>query len=245
MDDEPVRRGDAGVARPRTGLADDRHGADHPATYRRRGSRLTPSQADAWARNAGAWHIPDVVAGGPFDAAAWFGRRAPLVVEIGSGVGETVVAVAATRPEVSLLAFEVWRPGVAETLRRVERAGVENVRTCSIDAVWAMRHLLEEGAVAELWTLFPDPWPKKRHHKRRLVTPGFAALAASRLARGGVWRLATDWPDYATQMRQVLDAEPALVGGLVPRWTNRPTTRFERRAAREGRSVVDLAYRRR
>jgi tRNA (guanine-N7-)-methyltransferase len=174
----------------------------------------------------------------------WFGRIAPLVVEVGSGVGETATAVAAERPEVNVLAFEVWRPGVAETLRRIERAGVTNVRTCSVDAVWSMRHLLGPGSVSELWTFFPDPWPKKRHHKRRLITPPFAALAASRLAEGGVWRLATDWSDYAEQMRDVLDAEPALEGGQVPRWPHRPMTRFERRAAREGRSVADLAYRR-
>jgi tRNA (guanine-N7-)-methyltransferase len=169
---------------------------------------------------------------------------APLVVEVGSGIGETAAAVAAERPEVDVIAFEVWRPGVAETLRRLDRAGVRNVRTCSIDAVWSLGHLLGPGSVAELWTFFPDPWPKKRHHKRRLVTRQFAAMAATRLAVGGVWRLATDWPDYAAQMRSVLDAEPTLQGGPSPRWPHRPTTRFERRAAREGRTVVDLAYRR-
>lgn len=242
---EPVRRGGAGPARPRTGLAELRHGADHPATYRRRGSRLTAAQADAWERHAADWHIPDPVAQAGFDPAAWFGRTAPLVVEIGSGVGETVAAVAAERPELNLLAFEVWRPGVAETLRRLERAGVGNVRTCGIDAVWAMHHLLGPGSVAELWTFFPDPWPKTRHHKRRLVTARFVGLAASRLAPGGVWRLATDWAGYAARMREALGAEPELRGGPVPRWASRPMTRFERRAARDGRDVWDLAYRRR
>jgi tRNA (guanine-N7-)-methyltransferase len=244
VSDEPARGGGAGPARPRTGLAGDRHGAAHPATYRRRGSRLTPAQARAWERQAGRWHLPDSVAETGFDPASWFGRAAPLVVEIGSGVGETVAAVAVQRPEADFLAFEVWRPGLAETFRRLERAGVENVRTCGIDAVWATHHLLPPGYVAEVWTFFPDPWPKTRHHKRRLVTPGFAALVASRLATGGVWRLATDWPDYAAQMRAVLDAEPALRGGPVPRWAPRPMTRFERRAAREGRESEDLAYRR-
>ncbi len=96
----------------------------------------------------------------------------------------------------------------------------------------------------ELWTFFPDPWPKQRHHKRRLVTPEFAALAASRLRPGGVWRLATDWVEYADQMRKVLDAEPQLAGGPVERWTDRPVTKFERKGLAVGRDITDLAYRR-
>ncbi len=95
----------------------------------------------------------------------------------------------------------------------------------------------------ELWTFFPDPWPKKRHHKRRLVTPEFAALAASRLREGGAWRLATDWADYADQMRAVLGAEPALEGGTVERWSDRPITKFERKGLAAHRSIVDLIYR--
>ena len=98
------------------------------------------------------------------------------------------------------------------------------------------------AALAELWTFFPDPWPKTRHHKRRLVDPAFAALAASRLAPGAAWRLATDWADYAEQMREVLDAEPLLDGGLVPRWAERPVTRFERKGVDAGRTITDLAY---
>jgi tRNA (guanine-N7-)-methyltransferase len=238
----PERRGGVEPARPRAGGTDE--GREPLATFRRRGSRLTAAQAGAWDRCAEAWHIPDEAAESPFDPAEWFGRTAPLVVEVGSGIGETAVAVAAERPDVDILAFEVWRPGVAETLRRIERAAVRNVRTCSVDAVWSLGHLLGPGSLTELWTFFPDPWPKKRHHKRRLVTPQFASLAVSRLAVGGVWRLSTDWADYAARMRAVLDCEPSLQGGPVPRWPSRPTTRFERRAAREGRGVVDLAYRR-
>jgi tRNA (guanine-N7-)-methyltransferase len=114
----------------------------------------------------------------------------------------------------------------------------------SVDAVWALEHLFGPGEVEELWTFFPDPWPKKRHHKRRLVTPGFAAIAASRLRPGGVWRLATDWAHYAGQMRGVLDAEPGLEGGTVPRWEDRPVTKFERKGLTAGRTITDLAYRR-
>ena len=105
-----------------------------------------------------------------------------------------------------------------------------------------MEHLFGPGELAELWTFFPDPWHKTRHHKRRLVTPAFAALAASRLAPGAVWRLATDWADYAEQMVEVLDAEPLLTGGVVPRWDERPVTRFERRGLAAGRTIIDLTY---
>ena len=115
---------------------------------------------------------------------------------------------------------------------------------CSVDAVWCLEHLIAEGQLAELWTFFPDPWHKKRHHKRRLVNPDIARLAATRLAPGAAWRLATDWADYADQAQEVLDAEPLLDGGRVPRWEDRPVTRFERRGVAEGREIIDLAYRR-
>ena len=176
---------------------------------------------------------------------SWFGRKAPLIVEIGSGVGEATAALAATRPAYDVLAFEVWRPGVADGLARVIDAGATNVRFCSVDAVWSMQHLVAEGSLAELWTFFPDPWHKTRHLKRRMVNPDFARLAASRLAPGGAWRLATDWTDYAEQMVEVLDGEPSLDGGVVPRWDERPVTKFERKGVAAGREITDLAYIRR
>mgnify|MGYP006174960093 CR=1 FL=1 len=111
----------------------------------------------------------------------------------------------------------------------LERTGAENVRMISVDAVWSMEHLLDPGQVHELWTFFPDPWPKKRHHKRRLVDARFAGLVAGALVPGGRWRLATDWADYADQMQEVLDAEPTLEGGRAERWAERPLTRFERK----------------
>jgi tRNA (guanine-N7-)-methyltransferase len=143
-----------------------------------------------------------------------------------------------------VLAFEVWRPGVADTLWRVAEAGAENVRLIGVDAVWSLEHLVAPDGLAELWTFFPDPWPKTRHRKRRLVDPAFARLAATRLATGATWRLATDWADYADQMREVLDAEPGLEGGPVARWAERPVTRFERKGLDAGRTITDLAYRR-
>lgn len=214
-------------------------------TYSRRGSRLTPRQAAAWEAHHREWVIPEEAVDAPgFELADWFGRQAPLVVEIGSGVGEATVALAARRPGSDVLALEVWRPGVASTLARLAEAGVDNVRLCAVDAVWALEHLVAPGDLTGLWSFFPDPWHKTRHHKRRLVTPGFAALAAGRLRPGATWRLATDWPDYAEQMVRVLGAEQQLVGGVVPRWAERPLTRFERKGLAAGREIVDLCYRR-
>ena len=241
---------DEGVrpARPHTGLTADGKRLREVVTYARRGSRFSARQHAAWAQYADAYVVPDeAVDEAEVDVAAWFGRRAPLVVEIGSGVGEATVPLAAARPSCDVLAFEVWRPGVADTLHRLDRAGVTNVRLISVDAVWSMRNLLGEGTVHELWTFFPDPWPKKRHHRRRLVSAEFAAVAASRLEPGGLWRLATDWADYAEQMVEVLDAEPLLENvhaGPAPRWDERPVTRFERRGRDAGRQITDLTYRR-
>jgi tRNA (guanine-N7-)-methyltransferase len=218
-------------------------------TYSRRGSRLNARQAAAWERRHSEWWIPDeAVDVTGFDVRTWFGREAPLVVEIGSGVGEATVALAAARPSCDVLALEVWQPGVADTMHRMEQAGVSNIRLLSVDAVWSMRHLLRPGSVRELWTFFPDPWPKKRHHRRRLVGADFAEDAARCLEAGGLWRLATDWSDYAEQMLEVLDAEPLLENlhqGFAPRWSDRPLTRFERRGLDAGRAVSDLTYRRR
>ena len=214
-------------------------------TYSRRGSRFTPRQQEAWEAYAERWWVPDAAVDDPeFSLHDCFGRAAPLVVEIGSGVGEATVALAAARPAYDVVALEVWRPGVAETLGRIAEAGLTNVRLLSVDAVWSLEHLVGPGELAELWTFFPDPWPKQRHHKRRLVTPAFAHLAASRLVVGGRWRLATDWPHYAERMREVLDAEPLLAGGPAERWAERPLTRFERKGLAAGRTIVDLDYQR-
>ena len=145
-------------------------------------------------------------------------------------------------PDHNVLAFEVWRPGVAETLIRIEQAEVTNLRLIELDAVWSLRHLFEEGSLAQVHTWFPDPWHKARHHKRRLVGPDFAHTVASRLAPGGVWRLATDWAQYAEHMLEVLDAEPLLAGGVRERWGTRPLTKFERKGINVGREICDLAY---
>lgn len=232
-------------ARPHTGLTDDGRRIREVLSYSRRGSRLSDAQAEVWQRRADEWWIPDTAVDEPgFSWAGHFGRDAPLIVEIGSGIGEATAALAADRPSFNILAFEVWRPGVAETFHRLEKAGVTNVRMISVDAVWSLTHVVEPDSLAELWTFFPDPWPKQRHIRRRLVNQEFGRIAASRLAPGALWRLATDWADYADQMDEVLGAEPLLEGGRAERWADRPVTRFERRGIRDGRPPVDLTYRR-
>jgi tRNA (guanine-N7-)-methyltransferase len=233
----------ASPARPHHRFTEDGRRIREVLSYSRRGSRLTPSQQEAWDAHAGAWVIPESTVDEPgFRLSDWFGREAPLIVEIGSGVGEATGALAAARPSYDVLALEVWRPGVAASLAEVAAAGATHVRFCSVDAVWAVEHLVAPGSLAELWTFFPDPWPKTRHHKRRLVDEPFAGLVASRLEPGGTWRLATDWADYADRMRAVLDAEPALSGGVTERWADRPVTKFERKGVAAGRSITDLAY---
>ncbi len=212
-------------------------------TYSRRGSRFTPSQQESWDAHSADWVIPDEAVEEPgFSLETWFGRTAPLIIEIGSGIGEATAALAAQRPSYDVLALEVWRPGVAHTLGLLAEAGATNVRLLSVDAVWSLEHLIEPGTLEELWTFFPDPWPKTRHHKRRIVKPSFARLAASRLKPGGAWRLATDWGQYADEMLAVLDAEPGLTGGRVERWSDRPVTKFERKGLAVGRDIADLRY---
>jgi tRNA (guanine-N7-)-methyltransferase len=214
-------------------------------TYARRGSRFTARQHAAWEEYGATYAIPDEDVDQPgFSFAERFPVDQPLIVEIGCGIGEATAALAAARPAYNILGFEVWRPGVAECVGRFGELGLTNVRMCSIDAVWSMEHLIAPAGLAGLWTFFPDPWQKKKHHKRRLVNPQFTHLAATRLAGGAEWRLATDWADYAEQAQEVLDAEPLLEGGVVERWDERPVTRFERRGVAEGRQITDFAYRR-
>lgn len=228
-------------------------------SFVRRSTRMRAVHLRAWERLRHAYvvEVPQrststsIAPGHPLDVAAVFGRTAPLVVEIGPGTGESLVAMAAARPEVDVLAFEVYLPGVARAVNRLHETGVTNVRLLQSDAVDGLTHLLGPGSVEELWTFFPDPWPKVKHHKRRLVNRAFADLVVSRLRPGGAWRLATDWADYAAQMRAVLDAQPDLVNagtaddGWAVRFAARPLTRFEQRGIEAGRTVRDLHYRRR
>ncbi|MGC5030557.1 tRNA (guanosine(46)-N7)-methyltransferase TrmB [Micromonospora sp. DT229] len=181
------------------------------------------------------------------DPVALFGRRAPLVVEIGSGMGDTTVEMAAADPDRDYLAVEVHTPGIANLLDLVHRRELRNVRIAEGDAVELMQALPADFLDA-VHVFFPDPWPKSRHHKRRLIQPRHVALLRSRLAVGGILHCATDWAEYAEAMRATLDADPGLVNlhdGYAPRPAHRPVTRFERRALRAGRPIADLIYRRR
>lgn len=189
-----------------------------PLSFVRRSNRLKPSYQRAW--DAALGHelldVPhgerdtSVAPGFSIDWAAEFargeGQRAPLIVEIGSGSGEAVAHAAAHNPDTDFLAIEVYRPGAAQLASRLRREGLTNVRVACLDAVEVLDHLLPAGSVSELWVFFPDPWHKKKHTKRRLVQPGFVEKAARVIAPTGVWRLATDWSDYAVQMRSVIGA---------------------------------------
>ena len=221
-------------------------------SYVRRSARMRPNQRRAWERHGPAYvlEVPSRETSTSIDPTARldlpnaFGRTAPLVVEIGPGTGESLVALAAAHPELDVLAFEVYAPAVAQLVGALARDQVDNVRVVAANAAEGLRHLVDPGTVTELWTFFPDPWPKARHHKRRLVDPDFAELATSRLVPGGRWRLATDWAHYARQMREVLDAQPGLQREQADsaRWGERPVTRFEARGLAAGRTVTDLSY---
>jgi tRNA (guanine-N7-)-methyltransferase len=176
--------------------------------------------------------------GEPLDLAAVFGRVAPVVLEIGSGMGEATAAMAAADPARDYLAVEVHKPGVANLLALVDHAGLANVRVAEGDALDLVHARLSLASLAAIHVFFPDPWPKPRHHKRRLVSPFNVALLRSRLAPGGVLHCATDHADYAVVMRSVLAADPEL--SIVDTAEARPVTKFEQRALDAGRSVTDL-----
>jgi len=182
------------------------------------------------------------------DLAEAFGRDAELILEIGPGAGDSLIPMAAARPEANLLAVEVYQPAIARMLAQLAKIGLDNVRIVEADAVAALEHLVPAGSVDEIWLFFPDPWHKARHHKRRLLTPEFASLTASRMKSGGIWMIATDWADYADRMRKVLNDDPSFANvqpdGWAPRWAARPITHFERRGLDAGHQIFDLAYRR-
>ncbi|MDO5750228.1 MAG: tRNA (guanosine(46)-N7)-methyltransferase TrmB [Rothia sp. (in: high G+C Gram-positive bacteria)] len=237
-----------------------------PYSFVRRGDRLTARRQKAWDTYAPT-HVLDiprthadtsVAPEASFNPEELYGRSAYQVVEIGSGLGEAIVHRAAEVPEANFLAVEVYTPGIADLLLKMGQAGVENVRVAQANAPELLDNMLEENSVDELWVFFPDPWHKSRHHKRRLVSPDFASKVARVLKPGGIWRLATDWEEYALVMREVLDAHPDFenvhagegvteedpIGGWAPRWEGRTLTSFERKAREAGRNAHDLTYRR-
>jgi tRNA (guanine-N7-)-methyltransferase len=184
----------------------------------------------------------------PLDFDRVFGRRAPRVLEIGFGMGETTAAIAQARPGEDFLGIEVHAPGVGSLLKRVDELGLTNVRVIRHDATEVVATMIPPASLAGMHIFFPDPWPKKRHHKRRLLQPGFTRELALRLVPGGYLHLATDWEDYAHEMLVTLAAEPLLVNigeGFAPRPAYRPLTKFEARGVRLGLPVRDLLCRRR
>jgi len=212
-----------------------------------RGGRLTDGQQRAldeqWPRY-GVEYTADAL-----DLTRLFGAPAPCQLEIGFGNGDNLLALAASRPEQHFIGVEVHPPGVGHLLRQAAAAGVNNLRVIQHDAVEVLQTQIAPDALDAILILFPDPWHKKRHHKRRLINPDFARLAASRLRRGGTLQLATDWEPYAEAMLEVLNAVPALRnraadGRFVPRNAGRIVTRFEKRGERLGHAVHDLCYER-
>jgi tRNA (guanine-N7-)-methyltransferase len=186
----------------------------------------------------------------PFDFDTAFGRTAPRILEIGFGAGEALAAYATEHPDVDCLGIEVHRPGVGHLLRDLHTREIRNVRVICHDAVEVLHQQIPTGSLAAVHIFFPDPWPKKRHHKRRLIQPSFIELVWRALEPGGVLRLATDWQEYALHMRDVIEANPGFASlgthdGYVERPGDRPITRFERRGHRLGHGVWDLAYRKR
>lgn len=177
-----------------------------------------------------------------------FGRAAPKILEIGFGMGETTAAIAAAHPENDYLGIEVHTPGVGSLLKLIGERGLANLRLIQHDAVEVLREMIAPESLDGAHVFFPDPWPKKRHHKRRLVQTDFVALLASRLKPGGYLHLATDWQEYAEQMLAVLSAEPRLentADGFAPRPDYRPQTKFETRGLKLGHGVWDIVFRKR
>jgi tRNA (guanine-N7-)-methyltransferase len=210
-----------------------------------RAGRMGTGQQRALVELAPRYVLP--FAAQPIEAASVFGRTAPLVLEIGFGMGDATASIAHAQPDTDFLGVEVHPPGVGSLLQKIEALGLANLRIVQHDAVEVLEQMLPPGTLAGIHIYFPDPWHKKRHHKRRLIQPPLVALLARRLAPGGYLHCATDWQPYAEQMLAVLGAEPALVNtaaGFAPRPPWRPATKFEQRGLRLGHGVWDLLFRR-
>jgi tRNA (guanine-N7-)-methyltransferase len=217
----------------------------HPPirSYVLRQGRFSRGQQRAYAELLPTLGVP--YAPVPLDFRALFGRVAPVVVEVGSGMGETTARIARENPGTDYLAIEVHAPGVGSLLKRLGEESIGNVRVVQHDAVEVLRDMVPPGSLAGMHLFFPDPWPKKRHHKRRLVQPAFAHPAAGRLAPGGYLHVATDWQEYAEHVLGVLSHEMLLENtaeNYAPRPAARPQTKFERRGLKLGHGVWDIVF---
>jgi tRNA (guanine-N7-)-methyltransferase len=213
-------------------------------SYVLRQGRITGSQRRAHDELLPVYGVPFSPA--PLDLERCFGRKAPKILEIGFGMGETTAAIAQAHPENDYLGVEVHTPGVGSLLARIAELRLENVRLIQHDAAEVLQVMIAPAALDGVHLFFPDPWPKKRHHKRRLIQAPFVALLASKMKPGAVLHACTDWEDYAKQMLEVFSAEPALRNtspGYAARPEARPQTKFERRGLGLGHGVWDLMFR--
>ncbi|UMB69232.1 tRNA (guanosine(46)-N7)-methyltransferase TrmB [Mycobacterium paraterrae] len=237
---------------PSTALPAEREVAGYRRTtsFRTRRSQLSAAQQRTWERlwpELGRVAVSDGTPE-PLDAAAWFGRDAPLVLEIGCGTGTSTLAMAQAEPDVDVIAVEVYRRGLAQLLSGIDREHVTNIRLIRGDAVDVLDHLLTPASLSGVRVFFPDPWPKARHHKRRLLQPAVVARIADRLRPGGILHVATDHADYAEQIAAVGDGEPLLswvdFGAATPVSTVRPTTKYEGKAEVAGSVVNEFLWER-
>jgi tRNA (guanine-N7-)-methyltransferase len=214
-------------------------------SFVRRAGRITPSQQRALRE---LWPAVGIgFAESPLDLEAAFGRRAPVVLEIGFGNGDTLVEQARETPEWNFLGIEVHEPGVGHCLLKAEEAGLRNLRIINHDAIEVLTHQLPPRSLSRVNLYFPDPWPKKRHHKRRIVQAAFLDLVADALEPGGTLHIATDWANYAEHIDDTLDAHPAFHCSerrehAGDRALERPQTKFERRGLRHGHRIVDWRF---
>jgi tRNA (guanine-N7-)-methyltransferase len=226
--------------------ADDARPQRHIRSYVLRQGRMSPAQIRNIEEGMPRWGIP--YAAQAIDYAATFGRTAPVVLEIGFGMGFTTAEIAAARPDTDFIGIEVHGPGVGNMFKLIAEQQLANVRVIQHDAVEVLRDMIPDGSLAGVHVYFPDPWPKKRHLKRRLIQAPLVAQLAAKLALGGYLHCATDIEDYGQQMLDVLSAEPLLentADGFAPRPDYRPLTKFEARGLRLGHGVWDVIFRRR
>lgn len=213
-------------------------------SFRSRRASLTDAQQRTWAR---LWpELGTDARGELLDTGRWFGRSAPVVLEIGCGTGTSTAAMAEEEPHVNVVAVEVYRKGLAQLLGAVDREQITNIRLIRRDGLDVLEHMFGPESLTGVRVFFPDPWPKSRHHKRRLLQPGTVALIADRLQRGGILHVATDHQGYAEQIAEVGDAEPRLrrvpPGASTPILVRRPTTKYESKAQDAGNAVAELLW---